>query len=288
MTGAATTRTGGHEPARGLDEDGDDQGQQRDRPIGTTLPDARIRQPIASRPADERRALRARAGARSRQVELDCEGGAGISRVGSGSLMTAHALPGSSADPRGSLGCVVTGPLGVVVPVLVALLDLVERGGGLRLARVGTQSVLLRQPSRDSTVWCLRQNQYSCSSDIAAPPLSCRGLRPDLDSRPTRSCQHLCPPAVPPHIARPEYVDRPAPAPYTGSEVKDAETIERMRVAGRLAAQALEEVGRTSRPGSPPTSSTGSVTSSSATTAPTPRRSATAASPSRCARASTR
>jgi len=54
---------------------------------------------------------------------------------------------------------------------------------------------------------------------------------------------------VPAHIARPEYVDRPAPAPYEGSDVQDADTIERMRVAGRLAAQALQEVGRHVHPG---------------------------------------
>ena len=54
---------------------------------------------------------------------------------------------------------------------------------------------------------------------------------------------------VPASIARPEYVDQPRPAPYTGSEVKDAETIEAMRVAGRLAAQALAEVGRAVAPG---------------------------------------
>ncbi|NLG22519.1 MAG: type I methionyl aminopeptidase [Actinomycetales bacterium] len=55
--------------------------------------------------------------------------------------------------------------------------------------------------------------------------------------------------AVPASIRRPEYVDRPAPTPYTGSEVKDADTIERMRVAGRIAAQALAEVGRAVAPG---------------------------------------
>jgi len=55
--------------------------------------------------------------------------------------------------------------------------------------------------------------------------------------------------AVPASIARPEYVDRPAPARYTGPEVKDAATIERMRAAGRLAAQAREEVGRHVVPG---------------------------------------
>ncbi len=54
---------------------------------------------------------------------------------------------------------------------------------------------------------------------------------------------------VPAHIVRPEYVDRPAPAPFEGSEVKDAETIERMRAACRLAAQARETVGAAVQPG---------------------------------------
>jgi methionyl aminopeptidase len=54
---------------------------------------------------------------------------------------------------------------------------------------------------------------------------------------------------VPASIPRPEYVDKRQPAPYTGPEVKDAATIEAMRVAGRLAAQALEEVGRAIQPG---------------------------------------
>jgi methionyl aminopeptidase len=55
--------------------------------------------------------------------------------------------------------------------------------------------------------------------------------------------------AVPAWIPRPEYVDKPSPTPYDGSEVKDADTIARMRVAGRVAAQALAEVGRHVRPG---------------------------------------
>lgn len=54
---------------------------------------------------------------------------------------------------------------------------------------------------------------------------------------------------VPAHIERPEYVDQPAPLPFNGSEVKDEDTIERMRVAGRLAAQALQLVGENVRPG---------------------------------------
>ena len=54
---------------------------------------------------------------------------------------------------------------------------------------------------------------------------------------------------VPATIVRPEYVGRPRPEPFTGPEVKDADTIARMRVAGRLAAQALVEVGRHVTPG---------------------------------------
>jgi methionyl aminopeptidase len=53
---------------------------------------------------------------------------------------------------------------------------------------------------------------------------------------------------VPPDITAPEYVGRKRP--LTGeSAVKDAATIERMRVAGRIAAQALAEVGRHVAPG---------------------------------------
>jgi len=54
---------------------------------------------------------------------------------------------------------------------------------------------------------------------------------------------------VPQHIPRPEYVDKPAPAKFTGSEVKDAETIAKMRVAGKLAAQARDLVGAAVAPG---------------------------------------
>lgn len=54
---------------------------------------------------------------------------------------------------------------------------------------------------------------------------------------------------VPANIARPEYVGKPSPARYTGPEVKDADTIARMRIAGRIAAEALAEVGRHVRAG---------------------------------------
>jgi methionyl aminopeptidase len=53
---------------------------------------------------------------------------------------------------------------------------------------------------------------------------------------------------VPASIDRPEYVGRRYPR--TGEpEIKDAQTIERMRVASRIAAQALAEVGRNVVPG---------------------------------------
>ena len=55
--------------------------------------------------------------------------------------------------------------------------------------------------------------------------------------------------SVPASIARPEYVDRPAPAPFEGSDVQSAGTIEAMRIAGRIAADALVEIGRNVRPG---------------------------------------
>ena len=54
---------------------------------------------------------------------------------------------------------------------------------------------------------------------------------------------------VPTSIPRPEYVGKEAPTPFTGSEVKDADTIERMRAAGRLAAQARDLVGSHVAPG---------------------------------------
>ncbi|KUJ37218.1 methionine aminopeptidase [Streptomyces albus subsp. albus] len=54
---------------------------------------------------------------------------------------------------------------------------------------------------------------------------------------------------VPASIARPEYVGKAAPTPYSGPEVQDAETIERMRIAGRIAAQAMEEAAKLIAPG---------------------------------------
>jgi methionyl aminopeptidase len=54
---------------------------------------------------------------------------------------------------------------------------------------------------------------------------------------------------VPASIPRPEYVGRPGPAPYTGPEVQDAQTVERMRDASRIAAQAMEAAAKAIAPG---------------------------------------
>jgi len=54
---------------------------------------------------------------------------------------------------------------------------------------------------------------------------------------------------VPTSIPRPEYVGRPAPAKYSGGDVYSPEEIERIRAAGRIAAQAVEAVEAAIRPG---------------------------------------
>lgn len=55
--------------------------------------------------------------------------------------------------------------------------------------------------------------------------------------------------AVPSDIVRPEYVGKTAPAKFTGSDVKSPEAIEKIRAAGRIAAQAIQLVGEACRPG---------------------------------------
>ena len=54
---------------------------------------------------------------------------------------------------------------------------------------------------------------------------------------------------VPASIPRPEYVDKPAPTPFDGSYVTSPELVDRMRVASKLAAQALQAVGAAAKPG---------------------------------------
>ena len=55
--------------------------------------------------------------------------------------------------------------------------------------------------------------------------------------------------SVPAGITRPEYVGKKAPMKHAGSDVQTQEIIEKMRIAGRIAALALAEVGRNVVPG---------------------------------------
>jgi len=54
---------------------------------------------------------------------------------------------------------------------------------------------------------------------------------------------------VPNSITRPEYVGKPKPDSIPELDVKDEETIAKMRIAGRIAATALQEVGKHAQPG---------------------------------------
>jgi methionyl aminopeptidase len=55
--------------------------------------------------------------------------------------------------------------------------------------------------------------------------------------------------SVPGHIPRPEYVGKSGPAPHVGGDKYDFETIDRIRTASRIAAQALEVVLASAKPG---------------------------------------
>jgi methionyl aminopeptidase len=50
--------------------------------------------------------------------------------------------------------------------------------------------------------------------------------------------------SVPSSIARPEYVGKPGPSPFLGSDVYTSERIELIRESGRIAARAIELVGQ--------------------------------------------
>lgn len=54
---------------------------------------------------------------------------------------------------------------------------------------------------------------------------------------------------VPASIPRPEYVDKPAPAKFTGSDKPAPDVLDRIRAASRIAAQAIVEVGKHIKPG---------------------------------------
>lgn len=54
---------------------------------------------------------------------------------------------------------------------------------------------------------------------------------------------------VPAHIERPEYLFHDGPEVVTASDIKDAETIEKIRIASQIAADALYLAGAAVRPG---------------------------------------
>jgi methionyl aminopeptidase len=55
--------------------------------------------------------------------------------------------------------------------------------------------------------------------------------------------------AVPARIPRPEYVGKPGPRPYDGTNIYDAAQIEHIRESGRMAARAIEAVALAIAPG---------------------------------------
>jgi methionyl aminopeptidase len=54
---------------------------------------------------------------------------------------------------------------------------------------------------------------------------------------------------VPSAIARPEYVGKPSPAEFTGSHIKSADQVEKIRAAGKIAAEAIALVGANAKAG---------------------------------------
>jgi len=66
---------------------------------------------------------------------------------------------------------------------------------------------------------------------------------------------HLTPGVVSPlrkvaaEIVRPHYVGKPSPDKFTGSDIKTPEQVEKIRAAGRIAAQAIALVGEHCKPG---------------------------------------
>ena len=55
--------------------------------------------------------------------------------------------------------------------------------------------------------------------------------------------------SVPSAIARPEYVGKPSPAEWTGSHIKSDDQIEKIRAAGKIAAEAIALVGANAKAG---------------------------------------
>ena len=85
-----------------------------------------------------------------------------------------------------------------------------------------------------------------CHAAAALPRLA------DMSGQPPLTPGTLSPRrSVPSSIPRPAYVGKDAPAPYTGPAVQDSETVERMRIAGGIAARAMGEAAKHIAPGVP-------------------------------------
>jgi len=54
---------------------------------------------------------------------------------------------------------------------------------------------------------------------------------------------------IPAHIIKPEYVGKKAPTPYEGSDVQTVEVIEKIRIAGNIAADAMHTAGNSIKDG---------------------------------------
>src|SRR5262245_9291744 len=125
------------------------------------------------------------------------------------------------------------------------------------LVAYGPSRSALRQPSSASTVLWTRQKYHRCEvaivhlrADNPRSSVAAFGTKRRLPIVTVLVPGTLSPTRpVPAHIPRPEYVGRTRPAPSLGSEIKDADTIERMRSAGRIAARAMAEVAAHIRPG---------------------------------------
>src|SRR5580704_9336783 len=130
------------------------------------------------------------------------------------------------------------------VPFLISPLDRFQCVGGRFTGGIGTEPVL----TRGGTVVVL----YGVVLEAVPPSLSLFSVHSTLDSQSMATVLHpgrLSPARqVPAEITRPEYVGKKRPR--TGEpDVKTPEIIEQMRVAGKLAAQALAAVGEAVAPG---------------------------------------
>ncbi len=85
---------------------------------------------------------------------------------------------------------------------------------------------------------------------VSVPPLTSPAVAGAVAPRGPLTPGRIGPPRpVPGSIRRPEYVGKPGPTPFTGSEVKDPATIARIRVAAGIAARAIDAVAAHIAPG---------------------------------------